>query len=90
MTRTVTVQSWTTQAVQNPANHQATGESPTSQPTQTPADRAGECLSYSYRKGVMIRDIEERQETKARVFHHKQKRKSNPRWVSSKNLAKKT
>lgn len=89
MTRTVTVQSWTIQAVQNPANHRVTGENLTSQPTQTLADPAGGFLSYSYSEGIMIRDIEERQETKALVFHHKLKRKINPWWVSSKNILEK-
>lgn len=49
MTLTVTVQSWTIQAVRSPANRQPTGEKLTPQPPQTPADLACECLVYSMR-----------------------------------------
>lgn len=55
MTRTVTVQSWTIQAVQSPAKLQATGENLTPQPTQNKkkpkhpsSDAAFECLSEGH------------------------------------------
>lgn len=77
MTRTVTVQSWTIQAVQSPANLQPTGENLTPQPTQTPADPTCECLFYS-QTIVTMRDIAERQEMKACLLHHEQEHKTNP------------
>lgn len=56
MTRTVTVQSWTIQALQSPAKLQATGENLTPQPTQKKqtkknhpsSDPAFECLSEGH------------------------------------------
>lgn len=56
MTRTVTAQSWTIQAVQSPAKLQATGENLTPQPTQNKkkqnkhpsSDPAFECLSEGH------------------------------------------
>lgn len=74
MTQTVTVQSWTIQAVPNPANLQATGEnidtpahSEKKKKKKTPADPA-----------ITIRHIAERQELKACVLHHEQEHKTNP------------
>ncbi len=49
MTRTVTAQSWTIQAAQNPASLHPTGENLTPRPTVSPADPACECLFHSYR-----------------------------------------
>lgn len=81
MTRTVTAQSWTIQAVQSPASLQPTGENTAPQPTQTTADvtsDAASCVDIK-KLWVMVRDVAEKKEMKVCLNHirnirHKEKK----------------